>query len=119
MSHGSCIYRLIISSSYARDRKVFTYSRTTLQIATSKSYHDWNVSTLDPRFAITTRFMFNFHLVLVENPSQVQNQCRPSSILERDVTLTSCYNQTRVLILQHSQNSALPNTEIAVYTISK
>lgn len=48
-----------------------------------------------------------------------QKQTKTSFILERDVTLTCCYNQTRVLIMQHSQNSVLPTTEIAVYTISK
>ncbi|KAK7582636.1 hypothetical protein V9T40_014081 [Parthenolecanium corni] len=48
-----------------------------------------------------------------------QKQGKPCTILERDVTLTSCYNQTRVLIFQHSQNGALPGTDIAVYTVSK
>lgn len=56
--------------------------------------------------------------VAVEN-SPFQKQIRVVTILERDVILTACYGQARVLIFQHSQNTPLPGTEVAVYTLSK
>lgn len=99
---------------------VFTCYLITYLMVTSVSCLDSNVSYLYEN-ELFCKFQFDLILsnfILVDG-IHFQKQTKTSSILERDVTLTCCYNQTRVLIMQHSQNSVLPTTEIAVYTISK